>query len=73
MMEHIARLMLTRARANGKTSPRADPKVYALIATSPTIDIKLRARTLQAALKRLGCARRDHHRRGRARHQRARA
>ena len=54
MMEHIARIMLTRARANTKSSPRADPKVYALIATSPTIDLNLRARTLQAALKRLG-------------------
>jgi NTE family protein len=56
MMEHIARLMLTRARANNKPSPRADPKVYAFISTSPTIDVKLRAKTLQDALKRLGCS-----------------
>jgi NTE family protein len=54
MMEHIARIMLTRARATGKSGPRSDPKVYAFISTSPTIDIELRARTLQAALKRLG-------------------
>ena len=54
MMEHIARLMLTRARANNKPSPRADPKIYAFVSTSPTIDLKLRARTLQTALKRLG-------------------
>jgi NTE family protein len=54
MMEHMARLMLTRARANNKPSPRADPKVYAFISTSPTIDLKLRARALQAMLKRLG-------------------
>ena len=54
MMRHIARIMLTRARATGKSSPRADPKVFALISTSPTIDLMLRARTLQAALKRLG-------------------
>jgi NTE family protein len=54
MMEHIARIMLTRARATGKSSPRSDPKVYAMISTSPTIDIELRARTLQAGLKRLG-------------------
>jgi NTE family protein len=53
-MTHLARIMLTRARANARTSPRADPKVYALISTSPTIDLQLRARTLQAALKRLG-------------------
>jgi NTE family protein len=54
LMEHMARLMLSRARANGRSSPRADPRVYALVATSPTIDLKLRARILQAALKRLG-------------------
>jgi NTE family protein len=54
MMEHMARIMLTRARMHGKLSPRAEPKVYAFIATSPTIDLKLRARTLQAGLKRLG-------------------
>lgn len=54
LMEHMARLMLTRARVHGRANPRAEPKVYALIATSPTIDLRLRARTLQAALKRLG-------------------
>ncbi len=54
-MRHVARLMLTRSRSGGAASPRSDPKVYALIATSPTIDLKLRARTLQAALRRLGC------------------
>lgn len=54
MMEHMARLMVRRAKAQGKASPRAEPKVYALIATSPTIDLNLRARTLQDALKRLG-------------------
>ncbi len=53
IMRHLARLMLTRARGGG-ASPRAEPKVFALISTSPTIDLKLRARTLQAALKRLG-------------------
>lgn len=54
MMEAMARIMLTRARALGRSNPRADPKVYAFIATSPTIDLNLRARTLQGALKRLG-------------------
>ena len=54
LMEHMARLMLTRARMNNRTSPRAEPKVYAFIATSPTIDLMLRAKTLQIALKRLG-------------------
>ncbi len=54
LMEHIARLMLTRARATNRANPRADPKVYALVSTSPTIDLKLRARALRDALKRLG-------------------
>lgn len=53
LMRHIARLMLTRARGDGR-NPRAEPKVYAFISTSPTIDMKLRARTLQTGLKRLG-------------------
>ncbi|MDX2277573.1 MAG: patatin-like phospholipase family protein [Hyphomonadaceae bacterium] len=54
LMEHIARLMLTRARMQPRSNPRAEPKVYTLISTSPTIDLRLRARTLQTALKRLG-------------------
>jgi len=54
LMQHLARLMLARARMPTTSSPRAEPKVYAFIATSPSIDLKLRARTLQAALKRLG-------------------
>lgn len=54
LMQHMARLMLTRARAVSRPNPRAEPKVYALIATSPTIDLVARARTLRAALKRLG-------------------
>lgn len=53
LMRHLARLMLARARGGG-AFPRAEPKVFALISTSPTIDIKLRARTLLASLKRLG-------------------
>lgn len=54
LMRHIARLMLSRARINPRANPRAEPKVFALISTSPTIDLNLRAKTLQAALKRLG-------------------
>jgi NTE family protein len=54
LMIHMARLILTRARPSGRSSPRAEPKVYALVSTSPTIDINVRARTLQSALKRLG-------------------
>lgn len=54
MMERMAKIMLTRARATNRSNPRAEPKVYAFVSTSPTIDLKLRAKTLQAALKRLG-------------------
>lgn len=53
LMRHIARIMLTRARGSG-VNPRAEPRVFAFISTSPTIDLALRARTLQAALQRLG-------------------
>ena len=54
LMQQMARLMLTRARALGRGSPRAEPKVYALISTSPTIDLLLRAKVMQSAMKRLG-------------------
>jgi NTE family protein len=54
MMERMAKIMLTRARATNRSNPRAESKVYAFVSTSPTIDLKLRAKTLQAALKRLG-------------------
>ena len=54
LMEHMARLMLSRARMSGRRNPRAEPKVFALIATSPTIDLQLRARVLRDAMKRLG-------------------
>jgi NTE family protein len=46
--------MLARARANVRPRSRAEPKVYALLSTSPTIDLKLRARTLVEALAKLG-------------------
>ncbi len=54
LMEQMARLMLARARQDARKSARAEPKVYALIATSPTIDLRLRAKALQNALRRLG-------------------
>jgi NTE family protein len=54
LMEYMARLMLARAREPKRIRPRAEPKVYALIAASPSIDLKLRAKTLQTALARLG-------------------
>ncbi|MGE0045691.1 MAG: patatin-like phospholipase family protein [Hyphomonadaceae bacterium] len=54
LMERMARLMLARAREPSRPRGRAEPKVYALIGASPTIDLRLRARTLQNALARLG-------------------
>jgi len=54
MMRELARLMLMRARQGPRKNTRAEPKVYALIATSPTIDLRLRARTLAEALGKLG-------------------
>ena len=53
MMRALAKTMLARSRS-ARRSPRQDPKVYALISASPTIDLRLRARTLQTALARLG-------------------
>ncbi|MDX2235371.1 MAG: patatin-like phospholipase family protein [Hyphomonadaceae bacterium] len=54
LMRNLARLMLRRNREGGRKNARAEPKVYALIATSPTIDLRLRARTLVDAMARLG-------------------
>ena len=54
LMRNLARLMLRRSREGGKKNARAEPKVYALISTSPTIDLRLRARTLAEALGKLG-------------------
>jgi NTE family protein len=54
LMERIARLMLSRARAEPGRSPRAQPKIFALFSSSPTIDLRLRAKALQAAIQDLG-------------------
>ncbi len=54
ILNAMIRLMLTRLREGRKPNRRNAPKVFALVATSPTIDLKLRARTLKASLDRLG-------------------
>jgi NTE family protein len=55
LLKRLARLMLRRARpAASERRLRAEPRVYALIATSPTIDLALRARTLVGQLAKLG-------------------
>ena len=50
----MIRLMLTRLREGRKPSRRNAPKVFALVATSPTIDLNLRARSLKASLDKFG-------------------
>lgn len=54
LMRNLARLMLQRSRENRAKNARAEPKVYALVSTSPTIDLRLRARTLADKLAALG-------------------
>lgn len=50
----IIRLILSRVREPNQRNRRTAPKVFALVATSPTIDINLRARTLIASLESIG-------------------
>ncbi|MBU6374311.1 MAG: patatin-like phospholipase family protein [Alphaproteobacteria bacterium] len=54
LMQNMARLMLSRSRQDRRRNPRTQPRVYSLIAASPTIDLKVRARALQDALVALG-------------------
>lgn len=53
LMNELARMMLYRLRG-GELRSRTDPKVFALISTSPTIELEARAEALQASLARLG-------------------
>lgn len=53
VMQQIARIMLLRTRRNRRNT-RSEPKTFALIATSPTLDMQLRAQELKAALEKLG-------------------
>lgn len=53
LMRELARMMLFRLRG-GSLNARAEPKVFALISTSPTIDIDYRTSTLFEAAKRQG-------------------
>lgn len=54
LMANLARTILFRSRQNRRKNPRAEPRIFALIATSQTIDIRVRAVELQAALARIG-------------------
>lgn len=49
----MIRLILSRLNEGNQRNRRTAPKVFALVATSPTIDLNLRARRLQTALSKL--------------------
>lgn len=54
ILERLIRVILVRLRQAGRRSARSEPKVFALVGTSPTIDLGLRARTLKASLAKMG-------------------
>lgn len=55
ILERLTRVIMVRMRqARKKTVRSAEPKVFAMLATSPTIDLKLRARVLSDELKAMG-------------------
>ncbi len=54
ILSALIRLILARLSEGNERSRRTAPKVFAMVATSPTIDLKLRARHLQASLGRMG-------------------
>ena len=55
ILERLTRVIMVRMRqARKKTVRSAEPKVFAMLATSPTIDLKLRARVLSDDLKSMG-------------------
>ncbi len=50
LMANLARTVLFRSRQNRRKNPRAQPRVFALLNASPSIDIKGRANALLTAL-----------------------
>lgn len=54
ILTQMIQLMLTRLREGRKPNRRNAPKVFALVATSPTIDVSLRSKALCAALAKFG-------------------
>lgn len=50
----IIRLILSRLREGNQRNRRTAPKVFALVATSPSIDLGLRAEALKKSLEKLG-------------------
>lgn len=54
LLEQMIRIILRRLGREGQRNQSAAPKVFTLVATSPTIDLILRAKALKASLERLG-------------------
>jgi len=54
ILQRLIRLILIRTRAQGRRSARSEPRVFSLVATSPTIDLRLRAEMLAEALADMG-------------------
>lgn len=54
ILNAMIRLILSRLREGNQRNRRTAPKVFALVGTSPTMDLELRAEALQESLKKLG-------------------
>jgi NTE family protein len=54
LMQNLARLILMRTRQSRRRNARSEPKIYGLLATSPTIDLRTQAELLIEALKATG-------------------
>jgi len=54
LLEGMIRIILRRVGRSGKRDQAALPKVYTLLATSPTIDLRYRARALREELMKFG-------------------
>jgi NTE family protein len=55
ILERLTRVIMVRMRQTRKKVTRsAEPRVFGLVATSPTIDLKLRAKALSLALQSMG-------------------
>ena len=54
ILNAIIRLILSRLQEGNKRNRRTAPKVFTLVATSPSIDLELRARALKKSLTKIG-------------------
>lgn len=54
ILERLIRVILLRLRHAGRRTARAEPKVFTLVATSPTVDIENRATALKTQLNSMG-------------------